>query len=286
VRFNFTDGMEELRNSVTLRRRPSGFEDGRRHAETLRIGPKLIFLFALTACQPTSSVAPSSPTSQLSDEFFNDCVAREARETIARAATSPGGLHDDADLKKGLTTENVLGRGAEMAVRSEAKKIQLVNEVLTRCSKQSAGDALTQNGGRAYVERAVSAQILNWKRGEEQRNAENRRKHTEIDAPRLKAESDIAFDRYRVCLINHAKVMSLSSNEPAEVIAKATFPSCSGERQAVFDTYQRHNEYFSIGAMGAAEEKFYQQLLLEIIKARAPYPASPEPPPIKRDTPI
>jgi hypothetical protein len=79
--------------------------------------------------------------------------------------------------------------------------------------------------------------------------------------------------------------MARNSNERAEVIAQAAFPSCSAERQAVFDVFKRHKRPFSLEAMNAAEGEFSKNLLLEVIKARAKPVTSPVTPPASLESP-
>lgn len=104
------------------------------------------------------------------------------------------------------------------------------------------------------------------------------KEHTETDKkyadgePRRRvqqAQRDSTATAYASCLIKHSRTIAINSDEPAETIARATFPTCTKERQAVFDIYKQHDEYFSIGAMNVMEAKFFDQLLLEIIGARS-----------------
>jgi len=123
---------------------------------------------------------------------------------------------------------------------------------------------------------------------------EAQRRKDELDAPQLKAEKaveDQAGRSYFVCLDTHARVLSLNSNEPAEVIAQASFASCRNERQGVFDAYRGHTNSFNPETMIAMEQVFQRQLLLVVIEARAsrdaqPVPAPTPPAPTKRGTPI
>jgi hypothetical protein len=121
-------------------------------------------------------------------------------------------------------------------------------------------------------------------------DAEAQRRKAELDAPRLKVEKEQetkAGRTYYLCLVHHAQILSLASNEPAEVIAEAAFPSCSSERQAMLDAYRRHNNtVFDSEAMDMVDGKFKQSLLLEIIKARAERAAPSESPPPKPQSPI
>jgi hypothetical protein len=102
---------------------------------------------------------------------------------------------------------------------------------------------------------------------------------------------DQARRAYFVYLDNHARALSLNSNEPAEVIAQATFASCASERQGVFDAYRGHTNSFYPETMIAMEQVFQRQLLLVVIEARAsrdaqPAPAPTAPGPTKRGTHI
>ena len=109
-----------------------------------------------------------------------------------------------------------------------------------------------------------------------------------MDAPRLKAEKDeeeSALDAYYKCLVRHAKILALSSNEPAETIARTAFPSCFELRQTALEVYRRHKAYFSEEAMDVTDKGFEQGLLLEIIRARA-QPSGPPSSSVRHDLPI
>src|SRR5277367_4106187 len=85
-----------------------------------------------------------------------------------------------------------------------------------------------------YVNGVVDALVKSAQEDRVGADIEADRKRAEMDAPRLRAEKDeeeSALDTYYKCLIRHAKVLAVNSNEPAEIIARATFPSCISERQ-------------------------------------------------------
>ena len=71
-----------------------------------------------------------------------------------------------------------------------------------------------------YVNGVVDALVKSAQEDRVRTDIEAVRKRAELDAPRLKAEKDeeeSALDTYYKCLIRHARVLAVISNEPAEV---------------------------------------------------------------------
>jgi hypothetical protein len=92
------------------------------------------------------------------------------------------------------------------------------------------------------------------------------------NTPKVKAEKedeDRAGAVYYMCLQSSAKLLALASNESADLIARAAFPACSADRNAVFETYRRYKDILELPAMQAIEKAFFDHLLLEIIATRA-----------------
>jgi hypothetical protein len=174
-------------------------------------------------------------------------------------------------------------------------QVNVENEIISVCNPSLRPEGIndniyTANPTYLYINAAVEAQRNAAMKEKAHAAAEAERRKAELDAPRLKAEKDeetIAARTYYLCLAGHAQILALASNEPAEVIAEAAFPSCSSERQAVLDTYRRNNNtFFDSEAMDVVDGKFKQSLLLEIIKARVQSAAPSKPPAPKPQSPI
>jgi hypothetical protein len=190
---------------------------------------------------------------------------------------------------KSVFKEN-LKAGGELALYGYHTDV--ANNIISICDptlpQESVQDsAYTANPRYKYVNGAVEAQSKKSMRDKVNNDIEKQRRQAALDAPRLKAAKDAendAGDIYYRCLVSHAQILAINSNEPADIIAKASFPSCSGEREAVFAVYHKHGDTFDPEAMDVADKKFEQALLLEIIKVRAVHP-SPTPSPTKSDSP-
>lgn len=197
-------------------------------------------------------------------DFFHACVDREAKAAVRRAFEKNGevalyGYHNDLNA-----------------------------EVFSIC-KQRAIATSNRFDDPSYVSVTVDAQAKAAAVEKMRKEYEEERRQDALNAPRLKAEKaeeDDVGSTYYVCLDRHARLLSVNSNEPAEVIAQASFASCAEEKQAVFDIYQRHKKPFSLETMEAMDAVFKQHLLLEIIKARALRAAPPAPSPPKQTAPI
>jgi hypothetical protein len=218
------------------------------------LGSTLALSLGLVACNQSS---PPVPAVTASDDVanFRRCVDSEAKAAFQRS-TQIYGYHTDVE-----------------------------NEIIAICDPHLSPErvldsAYTTNTFYKYVNAAVTtlADAALDERVRDEIAAQH--KQEALDAPKLKAEKDeeaaAGVDYYR-CLVRHAHVLALNTNEPAEVIAKASFPSCSDERQALVDVYRRHDKSYMVESIDLADEKFQQGLLLEIIKARAQPSPSPEP---------
>lgn len=112
-------------------------------------------------------------------------------------------------------------------------------------------------------------------------------------APRAKAEraiEDQAGTNYFLCLVQHATVLGLATEEAADIVTQASLSSCPAERNAVVETHHRYGDELSEGAMTAMDRALAQNVMLEVVKARArrniaPAP-TPEPKPQPQKTPI
>ncbi len=84
----------------------------------------------------------------------------------------------------------------------------------------------------SYVSVTVDAQAKAAAVEKMRKEYEEERRQDALNAPRLKAEKaeeDDVGSTYYVCLDRHARLLSVNSNEPAEVIAQASFASCAEE---------------------------------------------------------
>jgi len=226
----------------------------------------LVLSIGLAACQQTPPPEPIATTPISDNTSFHSCVDREAKAALERAITRDG--------------DNVL----------YGYTVGINNDIISVCKGKPSNESLySRDVDYLYVDGVVEPLQTAALHAKADKEVGEERKKEELDAPRIKAEKaeeDEAGTTYAACLLRHAKILSLNSNEPAEVIVQASFPSCSAERQAVFDVYQRHNSYFSQGVMNAMEGVFRQNLLLEVIKGRAQRVAPPESQPTKPETPI
>jgi hypothetical protein len=83
-----------------------------------------------------------------------------------------------------------------------------------------------------------------------------------------KALEDQAVRIYSICLEGSARARSRTSNDPPEVIERASFAACAKNRQLVFDTFHSHTSSFSPEAMTALEQEFQRKLPQIIVKTR------------------
>ena len=83
-----------------------------------------------------------------------------------------------------------------------------------------------------------------------------------------KALEDQAVRIYSICLEGSARARSRTSNDPPEVIERASFAACAKNRQLVFDTFHSHTNSFSPEAMTALEQEFQRKLPQIIVKTR------------------
>jgi hypothetical protein len=128
----------------------------------------------------------------------------------------------------------------------------------------------------------AGATLLRLLQEEQQRKADEERRQAELDATKLKAESDAANQGYVDCLFGHARMLALSTTEPADTVAEATFASCQKERQYISQVHQKYKDNtWSDDVLDIADTQFKRKLLFEIMKVRAkPTPEpSPAPPP-------
>jgi hypothetical protein len=203
------------------------------------------FSVGLPACTHEISSPEITATPSIDLPTFQSCVDREAKAAFQRYHTEVGAIY-------GYATD-------------------VENEVIAICDphlmpETVLNSAYSSNPKYKYLNSAVEALAQSARNDKADAEVAAERKKAELDAPRLKAEKDeeeAALDAYYKCLVRHAKILALNSNEPAETIARASLPSCFEGRQTALEVYRRHKAYFS------ADKGFEQGLLLEIIRARA-----------------
>jgi hypothetical protein len=221
------------------------------------------------ACQepsPNEIIA----TGPVSDSSFHSCVDREVKAAVDRAAQTGDGL-------------SIYGYHTNI----ENDIISICNPQLKRETVQD--NLSSSNSVYSYLNAAVEAQTQTVINDNIRLEVEVDRQKAEQDAPRIKveeAEETNAGAAYLYCLEAHARTLAINSNEPAETIVQASFPSCLEERQVIFDVYRRHNKDFAEESMDIAENGWRRTLLLEVIKARAQPVTHPAPTPTKPETPI
>ncbi|MGJ5179393.1 hypothetical protein ACQR16_15935 [Bradyrhizobium oligotrophicum] len=211
---------------------------------------------ATVALQPCAATASDTNT-------FRACVVREAKAALNRAFTKFGevaffGYHNDENAQVFATCKL---RPFNGAISSDIDDAKFVSETTDKIGRELALESMRKAD-------------------------EMQRQRDALDMPRLRAEKaleDQAAQNYLLCLDSSTRVLSVSSSEPAEVIAQAAFASCVRPRQRVFDAYRGHTNSFSLETMEAMEQVFRRQLLLVVVEARAsrdvqpPAPAGPAP---------
>jgi hypothetical protein len=220
----------------------------------------------LVACQQTAPLDVATAPA-IDRGSFESCVDREANTAFRRWL----------DTNPDLTLYGY--------------PINVENDIISACNPQLRPEGIndniyTTNPDYLYINAAVEAQQKTAMKEKVNADVEAQRRKVELDAPRLKAVKEqeaTAVRTYYLCLVHHAQILALASNESAEVIAQASFPSCSPERQAVLDVYRRNNDILDSEAMDMVDGKFQQSLLLEVIKARAQPAAPSETAPPKRN---
>lgn len=230
---------------------------------------KLLLAMGLLACQQMFPGTQAAATSDSNPKNFRACVDHEAKAAIARAYKIGG-----VNALYGYT-------------------VDINNEVIAVCNPQLRSETLqdlifTNDPDYLYVNTAVDNQVKRAFLDQARRDAETERRRAALEEPRLRAEkaeeTEIGAAYYK-CLVSHAKILSVNTNEPAEIVVQATFASCPEERQAVFDVYQRHHSFWTSESMKSFDAEFKPHLLLEVIKARA-RPARPVEPTAKHETPL
>jgi hypothetical protein len=101
-------------------------------------------------------------------------------------------------------------------------------------------------------------------------------------APRAKAEraiEDQAGTNYFLCLVQHARVLALATDEAADIVTQASLSSCPAERNAVVETHRRYGDDLSEGAMTVMDRALAQNVMLEVVKVRAQRNLTPAPAP-------
>ncbi len=194
------------------------------------------------------SVAGSLTTrSEQEQEAFHRCVAQTIREAVGEALRKNGETALDRD-KKGI-----------------------VGEVLFECpvpTEVLLSDRAQLDAWMAQAAVKIEAQIKK-------------------DAPRIKiekGEEDRVGADYYLCLQHSAKLLALTSDEPADIIVQAAFPACSAERNTVFETYRRYNDTLQPSVMRTTENEFFKRLRLDVIVTRAQRQV-PHPPPTSQPKP-
>ena len=99
---------------------------------------------------------------------------------------------------------------------------------------------------------------------------EREAKELEENALTFKAEGEAANALYRECLFGNARLLALNSNEPAEIVTRATFASCRAERTVIADVHARYKDrWFGEETLVMADKLLTGKVLVEIIKQRA-----------------
>jgi hypothetical protein len=186
---------------------------------------------------------------------------------------------------------------AEHAVKDAVKKgtpfyavdvDRIGEQVFATCTSRFTNGKPLQNTDRPSATLRAQDALTALMHADYENKMAARRKQTELDAPKLKAESEAASRHYGDCLFGNARILALNSTESAEVVAQAAFASCRDERSLIADVHRRYRDsWFSDEVLDVADKKILGSLILEIIKVRAtPPPKSPpSPPPVHQPAP-
>jgi hypothetical protein len=246
---------------------------------SVRAGIALLLCIGVPSCQLPARVEPVAPSHQVDFTAFRNCVDREAKLAVQRAIDKA----TDADAR---------------ALTLYGYHTEINNQVIFVCDPglkpMTLTDSIyTRNAEYLYVISSVDAQQESETSKIAKQKSEEEKHKTEMDAPRLrfeKSEEDRASKNYYMCLARNAKTLALNSNEPAEIIVQASFPSCANERQILLDLLKLHKGYADLELVNSMEAVFRPNLLLEVIKARTQPPApsqrKPEASPSKPEEPI
>ena len=98
-------------------------------------------------------------------------------------------------------------------------QVRDADEVISVCNPTMKGQTFP------YVNSSVEAQMEAARNEKSDREAKERHDKDELRLRSEKVEEDQAMKIYYQCLVRHARILSLNSREPAEIIAKAAFPS-------------------------------------------------------------
>lgn len=155
--------------------------------------------------------SPKTPSVETNNAYYA-CLNREAKIGVKRALES-GSEFYNVDVKR------------------------IGEHVLRECTSRFTNGITIQGSDPRYAELTAQNALNSLMSADSEKRLADQRKQAELDAPKLKAESDAAYRRYWDCLSNHAKVIALNSTEVAEVVALAAFASCRDERKMIAEVH-------------------------------------------------
>jgi hypothetical protein len=95
---------------------------------------------------------------------------------------------------------------------------------------------------------------------------------------KLKAEEPDVLDNYRNCIFTNAARLAVVSEEPADVVVRATYSACRPQRTALVELHKRYGDPgFDDERMNRIEDGVAGALILTVIRARATQRAAPAP---------
>jgi hypothetical protein len=112
--------------------------------------------------------------------------------------------------------------------------------------------------------------------------SELRAKKAANDQVKLTQQEPAILDAWRNCLFSTVRRLAVVSNEPAEVVVKATFAACREPRQQLIELHNRYGDpAFNDARVDVIESRIAGKFLLEVVQIRAaqPAPSSPQMPP-------
>ena len=212
----------------------------------------LLTLLAWIVVGNRALASERSGTTSVDFSAFRNCVDHVAKSTFERSVREHG-----ETILYGYQTD-------------------VENKIITICDpslnpESTLDSSFTANPKYKYVNLKVEALVESSFEKKARMEVEAHQKQQELDAPKRKAEeeaSDSAIKAYYACLVRHAQALALASREPAETIAKATFPSCYQEKQLCREKFQIQYKELEARLLDEIESKFERTLLLEIIKIR------------------
>jgi hypothetical protein len=169
-----------------------------------------------------------------------------------------------------IMTEHYVGMG-DASIIPTGPQSQVVSSAIDQCVVGfDLQDSNTQWVFRADASVfAMEAQSKALKAWSERRHESYAAKAAESQA-KLKAEEPAILAIYRNCIFASAARLAVVSEEPAEVVVRATYAACRPQRMALIDLHKRYDDSgFDDERMDRIEDRVAGALMLTVMRARA-----------------